>query len=123
MDGSDVDSCASALHVLGLNCRGCVRGSSGSAQAGKQESTHEGQRSVHVRGVYGPRLGVLTCIFAATAAVPYLVSQVWTTGKYSREFFNRSGELRHIKKLRFWDLEGVLLDKYKLPAQEVRVQC
>jgi hypothetical protein len=46
--------------------------------------------------------------------------QVWSTGKYCREFFNRSGELRHIKKLRFWDLEGVLVDKYKLPPHEVR---
>ncbi len=46
---------------------------------------------------------------------------MWSTGKYCREFFNRSGELRHIKKLRFWDLEGVLVDKYKLPAQEVRL--
>jgi hypothetical protein len=44
---------------------------------------------------------------------------VWSTGKYCREFFNRSGELRHIKKLRFWDLEGVLQEKYKLPALEV----
>lgn len=45
--------------------------------------------------------------------------QVWSNGKYSREYFNRSGELRHIKKLRFWDLEGVLLDKYKLELEEV----
>jgi hypothetical protein len=44
---------------------------------------------------------------------------VWSTGKYCRDFFNRSGELRHIKKLRFWDLEGVLQEKYKLPALEV----
>lgn len=47
--------------------------------------------------------------------------QVWSTGKYCREYFNRSGELRHIKKLRFWDLEGVLVEKYKLPAREVSV--
>jgi serine/threonine-protein kinase SRPK3 len=49
-----------------------------------------------------------------------LALQAWSTGKYCREFFNRSGELRHIKKLRFWDLEGVLVDKYKLPPHEVR---
>ena len=46
--------------------------------------------------------------------------QVWSTGKYCREFFNRTGDLRHIKKLRYWDLEGVLVDKYKLPEHEVR---
>jgi len=44
---------------------------------------------------------------------------VWSTGKYARDFFTRTGELRHIKKLRFWDLEHVLLEKYKLPAAEV----
>lgn len=47
---------------------------------------------------------------------------MWTTGKYCREFFNRTGELRHIKKLRYWDLEGVLVEKYKLPAEEVRME-
>lgn len=50
----------------------------------------------------------------------HAAAQVWSTGKYCREYFNRSGELRHIKKLRFWDLEGVLVEKYKLPAREVR---
>eukprot|EP00879_Flechtneria_rotunda_P012527 GHRR01013080.1.p1 GENE.GHRR01013080.1~~GHRR01013080.1.p1 ORF type:complete len:446 (+),score=175.58 GHRR01013080.1:873-2210(+) len=39
--------------------------------------------------------------------------KVWDSGRYKRDFFNRSGELRHIKKLKFWDLESVLLDKYK----------
>mmetsp|Transcript_23744 Transcript_23744/g.45235 ORF Transcript_23744/g.45235 Transcript_23744/m.45235 type:complete len:684 (-) Transcript_23744:144-2195(-) len=33
-------------------------------------------------------------------------------GKYSRDFFNRHGELRHIRKLRFWPLERVLVEKY-----------
>ncbi|KAF8590156.1 kinase-like protein [Ramaria rubella] len=36
-------------------------------------------------------------------------------GKYSSEFFNRKGELRHIAKLRFWPLEAVLHDKHLLP--------
>ncbi|CEL54595.1 serine/threonine kinase 23 [Rhizoctonia solani AG-1 IB] len=36
------------------------------------------------------------------------------SGKYSAEFFNRKGELRHIHKLRFWPMESVLHDKYLL---------
>ncbi|KAH7919800.1 kinase-like protein [Leucogyrophana mollusca] len=40
------------------------------------------------------------------------------SGKYSSEFFNRKGELRHINKLRFWPLESVLHDKYLFPQEE-----
>jgi serine/threonine-protein kinase SRPK3 len=40
------------------------------------------------------------------------------SGKYSSEFFNRKGELRHINKLRFWPLECVLHDKYLFPKDE-----
>ncbi|KAI0736368.1 kinase-like protein [Fomitopsis betulina] len=40
------------------------------------------------------------------------------SGKYSSDFFNRKGELRHIQKLRFWPLEAVLHDKYLLPKEE-----
>lgn len=39
-------------------------------------------------------------------------------GKYSGEFFNRKGELRHIHKLRFWPLVDVLHDKYLLSREE-----
>lgn len=40
------------------------------------------------------------------------------SGKYSSDFFNRKGELRHIQKLRFWPLGDVLHDKYLLPKEE-----
>ncbi|KAJ3517229.1 hypothetical protein NLJ89_g642 [Agrocybe chaxingu] len=40
------------------------------------------------------------------------------SGKYSHEFFNRKGELRHITKLRYWPLEAVLHDKYLFPKPE-----
>jgi serine/threonine-protein kinase SRPK3 len=40
-------------------------------------------------------------------------------GKNVKDFFNRQGELRHIKKLRFWSLESVLIEKYELPEAEV----
>ncbi|KAF8309743.1 kinase-like protein, partial [Clavulina sp. PMI_390] len=36
------------------------------------------------------------------------------SGRYSNEFFNRKGELRHIHKLRYWPIESVLRDKYLL---------
>ncbi|KAG8801978.1 serine/threonine protein kinase, CMGC group [Serendipita sp. 405] len=42
-------------------------------------------------------------------------------GKYSGEFFNRKGELRHIHKLRFWPMEDVLHDKYLLSKEESRM--
>ncbi|KAK7101658.1 SRSF protein kinase 1-like isoform X1 [Littorina saxatilis] len=35
------------------------------------------------------------------------------SGKYSREFFNRKGELRHITKLKPWGLFEVLIEKYE----------
>ncbi|KAF8888311.1 kinase-like domain-containing protein [Infundibulicybe gibba] len=40
------------------------------------------------------------------------------SGKYSHEFFNRKGELRHINKLRYWPLDAVLHEKYLFPASE-----
>ncbi|KAM8793681.1 SRSF protein kinase 3 [Eudromia elegans] len=36
-------------------------------------------------------------------------------GRYSREFFNRRGELRHIRGLRPWGLRAVLQEKYEWP--------
>ncbi|KXZ45785.1 hypothetical protein GPECTOR_50g578 [Gonium pectorale] len=44
--------------------------------------------------------------------------QVYEKGKHAREYFNRNGELRHIKKLRFWPLDRVLVEKYKLSEDE-----
>ncbi|XP_051975662.1 SRSF protein kinase 2-like isoform X3 [Xyrauchen texanus] len=40
------------------------------------------------------------------------------SGKYSREFFNRRGELRHITKLKPWSLFDVLVDKYGWVAED-----
>ncbi|EJD35243.1 kinase-like protein [Auricularia subglabra TFB-10046 SS5] len=42
-------------------------------------------------------------------------------GKFSSNFFNRRGELRHITKLRFWPLEDVLHDKYLLPRDQAQL--
>ncbi|XP_061345343.1 uncharacterized protein LOC133291151 isoform X3 [Gastrolobium bilobum] len=40
------------------------------------------------------------------------------SGRYSRDFFNRYGDLRHIRRLRFWPLTKVLLEKYDFSEQE-----
>lgn len=40
-------------------------------------------------------------------------------GRFCKDFFNRHGELRHIKSLRFWPLDKVLTEKYSMPEAEV----
>ncbi|KAI3523346.1 hypothetical protein L1887_01408 [Cichorium endivia] len=39
-------------------------------------------------------------------------------GRYSREFFNRHGDLRHIRRLRFWPLNKVLMEKYEFSEED-----
>ncbi|KAJ6693037.1 MITOGEN-ACTIVATED PROTEIN KINASE [Salix purpurea] len=39
-------------------------------------------------------------------------------GRYSRDFFNRFGDLRHIRRLRFWPLTKVLMEKYDFSEQD-----
>ncbi|QCD88080.1 Protein kinase [Vigna unguiculata] len=41
-------------------------------------------------------------------------------GRYSREFFNRHGDLRHISNLRFWPMDKVLMDKYNFSEQDTK---
>ncbi|TFJ87661.1 hypothetical protein NSK_001011 [Nannochloropsis salina CCMP1776] len=43
-----------------------------------------------------------------------------TAGRYSREFFNRKGELKHIHSLKYWSLEEVLREKYRFSQNEAR---
>ncbi|XP_030403909.1 host cell factor 1 [Gopherus evgoodei] len=40
------------------------------------------------------------------------------SGRYSREYFTRRGELRHIPSLRPWALGAVLLEKYEWPREQ-----
>uniref|UniRef100_A0A8C9W144 non-specific serine/threonine protein kinase n=1 Tax=Scleropages formosus TaxID=113540 RepID=A0A8C9W144_SCLFO len=44
--------------------------------------------------------------------------KVAAAGKYSREFFTKKGELRHITKLKPWSLFDVLVEKYGWPPEE-----
>ncbi|KAM6568682.1 hypothetical protein CsatB_016667 [Cannabis sativa] len=39
-------------------------------------------------------------------------------GRYSRDYFNRYGDLRHIRRLRFWPLNKVLTEKYEFSEQD-----
>ncbi|KAF3536528.1 hypothetical protein F2Q69_00019196 [Brassica cretica] len=39
-------------------------------------------------------------------------------GRYSRDYFNRQGELRHIRRLRFWPLGKVLMEKYEFSEED-----
>ncbi|KAI3901657.1 hypothetical protein MKW92_053494 [Papaver armeniacum] len=41
-------------------------------------------------------------------------------GRYSRDFFNRYGDLRHIRRLRFWPLKKVLMEKYEFSEQDAK---
>jgi len=43
-----------------------------------------------------------------------------SSGKYSRVFFNKKGELRHITKLKPWGLFEVLTEKYEWDVQDAR---
>nr|GMD22717.1 serine/threonine-protein kinase SRPK [Ipomoea batatas] len=39
-------------------------------------------------------------------------------GRYSRDFFNRYGDLKHIRRLRFWPINKVLMEKYEFSEQD-----
>ena len=39
-------------------------------------------------------------------------------GKYSKNFFNRKGDLKHIKALKFWPVEDVLSEKYRFSTKD-----
>uniref|UniRef100_A0A671NAK4 non-specific serine/threonine protein kinase n=1 Tax=Sinocyclocheilus anshuiensis TaxID=1608454 RepID=A0A671NAK4_9TELE len=43
------------------------------------------------------------------------------TGKYSKEFFSKKGDLKHITKLKPWGLLDVLMDKYEWPREEAEI--
>ena len=46
--------------------------------------------------------------------------RLWSgPGTRTRTYYTRTGELRHIKRLKFWPLDRVLREKYGLPAGEV----
>jgi serine/threonine-protein kinase SRPK3 len=42
------------------------------------------------------------------------------TGKYSKNFFDRKGNLKHIKQLKLWPVQDVLHEKYHFPMKEAK---
>ena len=40
------------------------------------------------------------------------------SGKYSKQYFNRNGELRHIRSLKFWPCDRVLTEKYNMTEKD-----
>eukprot|EP00559_Dactyliosolen_fragilissimus_P002646 CAMPEP_0184868374 /NCGR_PEP_ID=MMETSP0580-20130426/30238_1 /TAXON_ID=1118495 /ORGANISM="Dactyliosolen fragilissimus" /LENGTH=1248 /DNA_ID=CAMNT_0027369225 /DNA_START=635 /DNA_END=4381 /DNA_ORIENTATION=+ len=42
------------------------------------------------------------------------------SGKYSRNFFDRKGNLKHIKQLKFWPVEEVLHEKYHFSIKDAQ---
>lgn len=46
------------------------------------------------------------------------LGQIALGGRYSRELFNRHGDLRHIRRLRFWYLDRVLMEKYNFNQED-----
>uniref|UniRef100_A0A7N6AXH2 non-specific serine/threonine protein kinase n=1 Tax=Anabas testudineus TaxID=64144 RepID=A0A7N6AXH2_ANATE len=47
-----------------------------------------------------------------------LPAQFALSGRNSKRYFNRKGQLRHISKLKPWSLFEILLDKYEWPQEE-----
>src|SRR4051812_36784861 len=39
-------------------------------------------------------------------------------GKYSKDFFNRKGDLKAIRDLNYWGLEDVFIEKYKWSKED-----
>lgn len=39
-------------------------------------------------------------------------------GKFSKSFFDKRGNLKHIKQLKFWPIQDVLMEKYHFPKHE-----
>eukprot|EP00173_Palmaria_palmata_P000164 Plantae.Rhodophyta-Palmaria_palmata.ctg10748.p1 GENE.Plantae.Rhodophyta-Palmaria_palmata.ctg10748~~Plantae.Rhodophyta-Palmaria_palmata.ctg10748.p1 ORF type:complete len:301 (-),score=59.79 Plantae.Rhodophyta-Palmaria_palmata.ctg10748:134-928(-) len=46
-----------------------------------------------------------------------LPAHMIASGKYAPYYYNKCGELLHIKRLNFWSLRDVLREKYKLPPE------
>ena len=41
-------------------------------------------------------------------------------GKYSKSFFDKKGNLKHIKTLKFWPIQDVLMEKYHFSQQDAQ---
>ena len=46
-----------------------------------------------------------------------------TSGRHSKEFFNKKGELKRIRSLKFWTLADVLDEKYHYAPEEAKAMA
>lgn len=46
--------------------------------------------------------------------------QIAVGGAQSKDFFDRYGDLKRIRRLKFWSLDRLLVDKYKFSENEAR---
>ncbi|KAL2937520.1 Serine/threonine-protein kinase SRPK [Bienertia sinuspersici] len=46
--------------------------------------------------------------------------KVVLSGRRSKEFFNRNGDLKHIRELKIWTLDKVLVEKYEFKEQDAK---
>eukprot|EP00181_Compsopogon_caeruleus_P001873 CAMPEP_0184682260 /NCGR_PEP_ID=MMETSP0312-20130426/6531_1 /TAXON_ID=31354 /ORGANISM="Compsopogon coeruleus, Strain SAG 36.94" /LENGTH=528 /DNA_ID=CAMNT_0027133807 /DNA_START=456 /DNA_END=2042 /DNA_ORIENTATION=- len=44
--------------------------------------------------------------------------QFTARGKYTRDYFSKNGELKHIRRLNFWSIRDVLREKYKFSPED-----
>lgn len=49
-----------------------------------------------------------------------LGAQIATGGARSKDFFDKYGDLKRIRRLKFWSLDQLLVDKYKFPVTDAR---
>lgn len=47
-------------------------------------------------------------------------SYLLENGKYAKKFFNSRGQLRNISKLKYWPLQDVLTEKYKIKLEDAK---
>ena len=46
--------------------------------------------------------------------------QIAIGGARSKDYFDRHGDLKRIRRLKYWPLDRLLVDKYKLPEAEAK---
>lgn len=63
-------------------------------------------------------LALMTELIGHCSAKEFLLS-----GKYSKDFYTNGGKLKHIKSLKFWNLQSVLHEKYKWSKDEAEEVC
>lgn len=49
-----------------------------------------------------------------------LIEQIAIGGARSKDYFDRHGDLKRIRRLKYWPLDRLLIDKYKLPEVEAK---